>query len=263
MSVLRPGPLVCQSGLLAVVIRKGGKDLIPTSSEVAQARDKRFNAELLNLGLSCGGALLGWAVTLTSAGAAPVTGGWSLIVTKISGAASLAGSAQCVMSGVRMYNEYTDPQANVEMDDETWYKWFSGITDGLSLAGGVVTGTQTLRMISVLKNSTRKGALDVLKGLSRQERKRLTEELFRVNNPGISDQEIKVLMSRKILPNGLKGTRFSNSEIRSGVRKQLFDSVNAVMGVGGSSTSGLISQVGPTGKIGDLLFGVVNAYEAM
>ena len=42
MSVLRQGPPMCQSGLLAVVIRKGGKELIPTASEVAEARDQRF-----------------------------------------------------------------------------------------------------------------------------------------------------------------------------------------------------------------------------
>jgi hypothetical protein len=166
------------------------------------------------------------------------------------------------MAGARMYNEFTNPQDNVEMDDETWYKWFSSVTDGVSLAGGVVSGAQTLRMISILKSSTRKGALDVLKGLSRQERKKLTEELIRVNNPGISNQEIKVLMSRKILPNKLS-RRYSHDQIATAVRKQLLDAVDAAMDFASSSTNGLISQAGQTGKVGDYLFGVVNAFEAM
>jgi hypothetical protein len=262
MSVLRQGPPMCQSGLLALVIRKGGKELIPTSSEVAEARDKRFNAELLNLGFSCGGAILSYVVVAGSAGLAPVTGGSSLIVTHLSAASGIAAGAQCVMAGVRMINEYRRPQANVEMDDETWYKWFSGVTDGISLAGAVVSGAQTLRMVSILKNSTRKSALEVLKGLSRQERRKLTEELIRVNNPGISDQEIKVLMSRNILPNKLS-RRYSNDQIAKAVRKQLLDAVDAAMDFASSSTNGLISQAGQTGKVGDYLFGVVNAFEAM
>ncbi len=262
MSVLRQGPPVCQSGLLAVVMRKGGKALLPTSSEIAQARDARFNAELLNVGLSCGGVLLAWAVSATSTGAAPITGGLSLIITGISTAAGAASYAQCVVAGARMYNEFVDPNANVEMDDERWYTWFSAVSDGLSLLGTAATAAQTLKMIRILKNSTRKSALEVLKGLSRPERKRLTEELIRANNPGISDQEIRVLISRNILPKKVT-KRMSNDAITSGVRKQLFESVNASLGVVGSATSGLISQVGPTGKFSDLLFGVVHAYETM
>jgi hypothetical protein len=262
MSVLRQGPPICQSGLLGVVIRKGGKSLLPTSSEIAQARDERFNAELLNLGLSCGGVLVAWVVSATSTGAAPITGGLSMIIASVSAAAGAASYAQCVMAGARMYNEYVDPNANVEMDDERWYQWFSAISDGVSLAGSAITGVQTLKLVRLLKNSTRKGALEVLKGLSRQERKKLTEELIRANNPGMSDQEIKVLLSRNILPKNMQ-RRFSNDAIGTAIRKQLLDSVNAGMGVVGSSTSGLISQAGPPGKIGDLLFGIVNAYDTM
>jgi hypothetical protein len=55
MSTLREGPPISQADLLAVVIRRGGKDLIPTSAEIARARDQRFHAELLSLGLNCGG----------------------------------------------------------------------------------------------------------------------------------------------------------------------------------------------------------------
>lgn len=132
----------------------------------------------------------------------------------------------------------------------------------ISLASIAATGAQTLKMIRILRNSTRKSALEVLKGLSRQERKRLTEELVRASNPGLSNHEIRVLIGRNILPKGVT-KRMSNDAISSGVRKQLLESVNASLGIVGSATGGLMSQIGPTGKFSDLLFGVVNAYETM
>jgi hypothetical protein len=69
----------------------------------------------------------------------------------------------------------------------------------------------------LLKNSTKKNALQVYKGLSRQERKKLTEELIRMRNPGISEQEAKVLMSRGILPKPKPGW-VSNGYIREGLK---------------------------------------------
>lgn len=71
-----------------------------------------------------------------------------------------------------------------------------------------------------------------------------------------------MLISRNTLPKNVKRS-LSNHAIGSAIRKQLRESVGASMGVTGSSTSGLISQARPAGKIGDLLFGFVNAYDTM
>jgi hypothetical protein len=83
-----------RSGLLAVVIRRGGTASIPTEPEIAEAPDKWFNAELLNLGLSCGGALVSWVVAASATGAAPFTGGASLIVTNLSATAGVLGGSR-------------------------------------------------------------------------------------------------------------------------------------------------------------------------
>jgi hypothetical protein len=95
MSALRQGPPVCQSGLFAVVIRKGGKALLPTGSEIAQAKDQRFNAELLNLGMSCGSILVGWVVIAGTAGAAPITGGTATRARRSATRAKTLGSEIC------------------------------------------------------------------------------------------------------------------------------------------------------------------------
>jgi hypothetical protein len=92
MSTLRAGAPICQADLLAVVVRKGGKDLLPTNAQIQQSKDQRFHAELLNLGLSCGGAALAWVATVISGTAAPVTGGTSLIITKVAAVAGYVGT---------------------------------------------------------------------------------------------------------------------------------------------------------------------------
>lgn len=258
LSVLRIGPPVCQSGLLAVVIRKGGKQLIPTSSEIAEARDKKFNAELLNLGLSCGGALLAWAVTATATGAAPVTGGTSLIIAKLSGVAGAAGTAQCINAGVRMASETFYPAINEWLDGQDWYNATMLAMDGLSLVSAVATGAGTIRMVQMARSSTGKSLLTILKGLSRHERKRLTEEIIRVRNPGISGHELKVFVSRRLYPK-----RYANTEIQRGVASALLDATNAALGIVGSAVGGLVGQAVSSEPREDLLVGVVNAYETM
>jgi hypothetical protein len=42
MSTVRPGPPLSREDLVAVVIRKGGKGLLPTNAEVQRVRDDRF-----------------------------------------------------------------------------------------------------------------------------------------------------------------------------------------------------------------------------
>jgi len=71
-----------------------------------------------------------------------------------------------------------------------------------------------------------------------------------------------VLISRNILPKNVK-RRLSNDTIGAAIRKQLLEAVGAGIGMTGSSMSGLIGHAKPAGKIGDLLFGVVNAYHTM
>lgn len=256
MNVLRSGPPICQSGLLAVVLRKGGRELVPTSSEIAQARDKKFNAELLNLGLSCGGALIAWGITVTAAGAAPVTGGTSLIIAKFSTVAGWVGTAQCVNAGFRMWNETTHPERNDWLDDQQWYTATMTAMDGIGLAASVVSGAATIRMVQLARQGTGKSLMTVLKGLSRQERKKLTEEIIRAHNPRVSGQEMKVLISRGIFPK-----RYHNKEISKGILRQLTDAVNSTLGVVGSATGGIIGQAMSSEPRDDVLFGILDSYE--
>jgi hypothetical protein len=258
MSTLRVGPPMCRGDLLAVVVRKGGTDLVPTSAEVAQARDGRFHAELLNLGISCGGAILSWAAAATTVGAVPLTGGTSLILTKVASVAGAVGTAQCLIAVGRVAADLYDPQVNIDLDDNSWYCAASAAMDAIGLAGAAITAGGTLKVVLALKRTTGKSMLNVMKGLSRQERKTLTKELVGSNNQNVKNVAMQEFLKAKRLI--AMPRRVDNSSVNAGVRRQLLDSVGATLNVVGSSTSGLIAQA-TNGGSEELLFGTVNAYE--
>ena len=256
MTTLRVGPLMSAEDLLAVVVRKGGRELLPTPAEVQKVKDQRFHAELLNLGLSCGGVLLAWVGAAVSTGAAPITGGLSLLITAATSAATYAGYAQCAVAVVRTGAEFYDPEFNVDLDNNELYQQLSTAADIIGLAGVAATGASTLRAIHLMKRSTGKPLLQIVKGLSRQERKRLTEEILRSQHPGISNNKMKLMRLAKSAPK-----RYAGDAISRGIRQQLFEVVGAMGNVTGSATGGVIAQGVSGGGSEDYIVGVARAYQ--
>jgi len=101
--------------------------------------------------------------------------------------------------------------------------------------------------------------LTVLKGLSRQERKALTNELLSSSNPNVSSAAMKKFLKVKKL--AAMPRSVDNGAINAGVRRQLYDAVGATLNMIGSSTSGLVAQAASSDGSDELLFGTVNAYE--
>jgi hypothetical protein len=157
-----------------------------------------------------------------------------------------------------MINEVRNPQANVEFDDMVWYQRVNTALDVISLGGTAVAAAGTIRTVLMLQRSTGKSMIAVLQGLNRTERSRLTEEIIRANNPGISNQEMKALIARSVFPK-----RYKNPEISAAVRDQLIEAVNAALGITGSATSGVVGQAMSTSPKDDLVFGLANAFETM
>jgi len=79
----------------------------------------------------------------------------------------------------------------------------------------------------------------VLKGLSRQQRKNLTEEVIRANTPGVSNKTLKALVAAGKYPK-----RFGKVELSNTVRMQLRDAVGAGLSFAGSATGGVIREPG-------------------
>lgn len=250
MHVLRDGPPYCGMGQQAVVIREGIEEPALVEPKVAETRDGKMLSELLNVGLSCGSAALAWVVMLGAKGAAPITGGTSLFLVYLGWGATAAATAQCASGAHRVYAEYDDPQGLDVLDSDVWYQRAALALDAISLAGAAVATAATLRLALSLRATTGKSMVQVLKGLSRQERLRLAKEAIRIERPGISNGQLKELVKAGMFPK-----RFTPLEVSTTVRNQLKDAASAALTYSGSALSGALRQGG------ELVFGIASAVE--
>ena len=237
--VVREGPRVCGPDLKAIVIKPDlGAPTLHTGS-AAQARESRLYSELLGGVLSCTAAAIGWVVVAGSGAAAPVTGGTSTFITVLAVGAASASTAQCANSTVRVYNEVSSPESNDWLDSQAWYTSTAYALDAISLAGAGAATLSTLRLARVLRTTTGKSTTQVLKGLSRQEWRRITEEIIRLENPGISNSAIKQFINAGVYPR-----RFTSVQISNAVRHTLKDAAGAAVSFSGSAAGGLVAKAG-------------------
>ncbi|MFK5947349.1 MAG: hypothetical protein QM500_01100 [Methylococcales bacterium] len=123
----------------------------------------------------------------------------------------------------------------------------------MSIAGGVASASATLKTVLNLRN-TGTPIKKALEGLSRQERKRLTEELIRHSNPKISNKALKALVAAGKYPK-----RFTSFEISQSIRLQLKDAIGATLSFTGSATSGIIRD---PSRIKQFVVGVLEEFES-
>jgi len=254
---LRPHPPLCRDNKPTLVIRalSGGEKEVVTHSVLSKQDDSAFYTELVSSGLSCGAAVLSWIVVLGSAAAIPVSGGTSTAITVLSHGAAYASSLQCGNSVYRLVNETNigDSSTNAWLDSQDWYVRTTTALDVISVAGGVASVGATLRAVLTLRKAGT-STKEVLAGLNRQQRKRLTEEIIRANNPGINNKVLEALVAAGKYPK-----RYSNFEISTSVSLQLKDAIATTLSFGGSAISGVVRD---PGKIKHFVVGVYTEIEA-
>lgn len=235
---IRPHPPMCMKNTLSLIIRPVTRQetVQITQPPVKSKQAVRLYQEIFSTSLSCGAAALSWIVVGGSASAIPISGGASSAITILSYGAATASTLQCGNSLFRLYNEtdYGDAKVNQWLDSQSWYQQTTASLDVISVAGGVASAGATLKMVLNLK-SAGTPIKEALKGLSRQQRKRLTEELIRIQNPSMSNGTLKALIAAGIHPK-----RFGKIEIRSAIRRQIRDAISASLSFSGSATSGVI-----------------------
>lgn len=198
-------------------------------------RESQVVGEIVGTTLSCGAAVLSWVVVLGSSGAIPLTGGTSTAIVMLSYTAAAASTAQCANGVVRIGLETVAPEKKDYLDSQEWYQNASMAIDVVSLAGAAAAGAATLRSLKMLKASSSKSTTELLKGLSRAERKRLTEEIIRANHPGISSRMMKSMIAAGAYPK-----RFSNPQVSQALALQLKDAIGATFSFVGSASSGAV-----------------------
>lgn len=233
LTVLREGPPVCAPGLRTVVLHRR------TRPERTSGEEGLYR-ELLGGALSCSAAALSTTVVVAGIGATPITGGLSTTVAVLGWAAAGASFIQCGNSLVRVANEmWGEAGANDALDRQEWYSATSIALDTLSVFGAAAAGATTIKMALALRRSTGQSMVSVLKGLSRQQRKRIAEDLVRVENPGISNKMLKAMVRAGAYPR-----RFRQLDVSRAVRSQLKDALSAALGFTGSATGGVVRRGG-------------------
>jgi hypothetical protein len=219
-----------------VVIKATDIDTSPSPSAVAQPS---LALELAGLGLNCAGAVLSWGAFVGEVAAVPVSGGTTAALSLLTWTAAGATSLQCLNSIVRSYDVAVQGgEWTVWLDSHDFYVDAAYILDGISLAGAAAAGAATVRTVLALERATGRELPDILKGLSRAERKRLTQEIIRMQRPGISNSVMKSLIRAGTFP-----TRFASTEITQALFGQLRDAISATLAFGSSATSGVLRLI--------------------
>ncbi|NWF06480.1 NAD synthetase [Pseudomonas salomonii] len=236
--VLREFQPICSVAPKKVILREAPSYIgrVEFARRLAnEPRESQVAFEAVNTGLACTSAVISWLVMAGGSALSPFTFGATGVVAVIGYTSAVASSLQCWISGRRTRNEMNDPALNDAMDNEPWYQSVVVGLDAVSLLGAGTSAMSTIRFVNMLKKATGKTTQQVLEGLSRQERAKLTRELLSINHPGITRKMIKLKQIAGEMPK-----RYTSAEIRNGTLLQMLDALGAASAVAGSVRSGNI-----------------------
>ncbi|WP_446470261.1 hypothetical protein [Xenorhabdus stockiae] len=227
------------SELTHIIIYNTELTIAPEAELKKTVSEPSLMIEIGSTALACGGAVLSGIGLSGSAAAAPFTGGGTTPLAILSYSGLVASGAQCVNGGYRIYNLTVGGQEGIEhvawLDSQDWYVTTSTIMDMISLTSGAAALKETYSTYKIMKATSPRKASEWLKNMPRHERKRLTEEIIRHNNPGISNQAIKQAIAQ-----GKYIKRYPTEMIQNTLRHHLRDSLAAAGGFIGSGMSGTI-----------------------
>ena len=241
---LRKFEPVCQISPIKVVLREPPRQMSQQEfashlkGSQSDIRESKLVGEVAGSVLSCGAAVLGWIVVFGSGAAIPLTAGTSTAVSYLAVTASLASSGQCLNGAMRTFNEIKAPAKNDALDSEEWYRATTLALDVISLAGAAAAGAATLKAIKLLKASSLDNSKILLNRLSRAEKKRLTQDIIRLNHPGVSNSALKQLINTGSYPKRYTGTQISLT-----MTLKLKEAVGATMSFAGSALSGTVNSL--------------------
>lgn len=238
---LREFQPICSIVPKRLILREAQKYIAPT--QFAQQvqdnpRESRLVGEAVNTTLSCAGAVISWIVVLSGSVAVPFSAGASSVVVALGYTAAAASSVQCFASGYRTVNEVRNPARNDQLDSEEWYQYTMIALDAASLVGVGSSALATVKLVRLNKASTGKSVREVLRGLNRQERAKLTKELLSINDPRLTSKMIKLKQLSGELPK-----RFTPTEVKHATVTQIKDALGAAIGFTGSAVSGNVRTI--------------------
>ena len=200
---LREFQAVCRIRPIHVVIHEipeGERSDIYATKLVQNSRESKLVGESVGTVLSCGAAVLGWLVVIGGGVAAPISGGTSTTVSVLAWGAAVASSLQCANGFIRTGSELGSGEINDYLDSQEWYQTAITSLDIISLAGAGSASLASFKAYQAVRSVSSRSLLDILKGMSRSERKRMTEEIIRINHPGVSNKKLKQMIQGGVYP---------------------------------------------------------------
>jgi len=74
--------------------------------------------------------------------------------------------------------------------------------------------------------------------MTRAERRRITEEVIRINHPGISNSALKAMVRNNLYPK-----RYSSIQITEALKLQMKDAISATLSFTGSAITGDVRSI--------------------
>ncbi|WP_055128701.1 hypothetical protein [Pseudomonas mediterranea] len=238
---LREFKPICSIKPKRIILREAQKYITPeqfAQQVQSNPRESRLVMEAVNTTLSCAGALISWSVIASGTLLIPFSAGASGVMVAVAWTAAGASSLQCVNGLARTTLEVAKPEVNDWLDSEGWYQNVSIGLDAASLVGVGASALTTIKLVRVAKASTGKTMREVLRGLNRQERAKLTKELLSINDPRLTSKMLKLKQLAGSLPK-----RYTTAELRHGTITQIKDSLGAAIGLTGSALSGNVKTI--------------------
>ncbi|MFL1502551.1 NAD synthetase [Pseudomonas sp. O64] len=234
--VLREFQAVCSVVPKKVVLREAPRYVGPAEFKRMlehEPRESELMKEALNTTVACTGVLLSWLVVASGTALMPFTGGASSVISFIGKAAVVASTAQCISGVIRTGSEAAFPEFNDYLDNETWYQAATVVLDGVALLGVATSAMVTVKVVTTTTKVTGKTTRQVLKGLTRQERKKLNDELLRIRDPSLTFKQLKLEKAAGNLPK-----RISATQIQQATAAHIMDAAAASLSLTSSTISG-------------------------
>ncbi|WPN96459.1 NAD synthetase [Pseudomonas sp. MUP55] len=239
--ILREFQGVCSVRPIKVVLREAPRYVGPVEFKRMlehEPRQSRLVGEALNTAVSCAGALLSWVVITSGAALMPFTAGASAVITFIGQAALLASGTQCFIGLGRTSVEALAPEHLDRLDNEAWFQAVSAALDTIALLGVATSASTVIKTVNTTTRVTGKPLTQVLKGLNRQERVRLNNELLRLQDPRLTLKLLKIKQANRAVPK-----RISATDMQMATANHIRESLAAALGLTGSAVSGNVKTL--------------------
>lgn len=212
--VLREFQAVCSVWPIKVVLREAPRYVGPAQFKRMlehEPRESRVVLEALNTAAACVGVLLSWVVVTSGAALMPFTAGASSVISFIGKAAAVASSIQCIAGVIRTGSEAAFPEFNDYLDNEIWYEAATVVLDGIALVGVATSAMVTLKVVTTTTKVTGKTTRQVLRGLTRQERRTLNDELLKIRDPRLTLKQLKLEKAAGNVPKRISATQMQQA----------------------------------------------------